>query len=97
MALVRTVGITLLKDKLSTYVRLAESGETILVTLRGRVVAELVPPRAVVAPRDPRLTALVRRGLLHPATAPPDVEPPRKPVAPLAQLLAEIDADRSDR
>ena len=42
----RTVGLKTLKNKLSEYVRAATAGETVLVTDRDRVVAELVPPRA---------------------------------------------------
>ena len=42
----RAVGLKVLKNKLSEYVRLAAEGETVLVTDRDRVVAELVPPRA---------------------------------------------------
>ena len=38
----RSVGIKLLKNKLSEYIRLAAGGETVLVTDRDRVVAELV-------------------------------------------------------
>jgi antitoxin (DNA-binding transcriptional repressor) of toxin-antitoxin stability system len=40
----RSVGIKLLKNKLSEYVRLAAGGETVLVTDRDRGVAELGPP-----------------------------------------------------
>src|SRR5215831_5893480 len=40
----RAVGLKVLKNKLSEYVRLAASGETVLITDRDRVVAELVPP-----------------------------------------------------
>jgi antitoxin (DNA-binding transcriptional repressor) of toxin-antitoxin stability system len=40
----RVVSIKVLKNRLSEYVRLAERGETILVTDRDRVVAELGPP-----------------------------------------------------
>jgi prevent-host-death family protein len=39
----RTVGIRELKNRLSEYVRAVEGGETVLVTDRGRVVAELRP------------------------------------------------------
>ena len=39
----RTVGLKILKNKLSEYVRLAAAGETIVVTDRGRAVAEIVP------------------------------------------------------
>ncbi len=38
----RVVGLTVLNHKLSEYVHLAERGETMLVTDRDRVVAELV-------------------------------------------------------
>src|SRR5438876_231116 len=41
----RAVALKVLKNKLSEYVRLAAGGETVLVTDRDRVVAELVPPR----------------------------------------------------
>ena len=40
----RAVGIKVLKDKLSEYVRLAAAGESVLVTDRDRVVAQLGPP-----------------------------------------------------
>ena len=41
----RTVGLKTLKNKLSEYVRLAAAGETVVITDRGRTVAELGPPR----------------------------------------------------
>ena len=40
----RAVGIKILKNRLSEYVRLAASGESVLVTDRDRVVAQLGPP-----------------------------------------------------
>jgi prevent-host-death family protein len=40
----RSVGLKVLKNKLSEYVRLAAQGETVLVTDRDRVVAEIIPP-----------------------------------------------------
>ncbi len=39
------VGLKTLKNKLSEYVRLAAAGETVVITDRGRTVAEIVPPR----------------------------------------------------
>jgi antitoxin (DNA-binding transcriptional repressor) of toxin-antitoxin stability system len=42
----RAVGIRALKDRLSEYVRVAADGETVLVTDRDKVVAELGPPQA---------------------------------------------------
>jgi prevent-host-death family protein len=44
-ASMRRVGLKTLKNKLSEYVRLAASGETIVITDRDRIVAEIVPPR----------------------------------------------------
>ena len=46
----RAVGIKTLNNRLSKYVRLAASGETILVTDRDRVVAELGPLRESRSP-----------------------------------------------
>ena len=40
----RTVGLKVLKNKLSEYVRIASQGERVLIADRDRVVAELVPP-----------------------------------------------------
>jgi antitoxin (DNA-binding transcriptional repressor) of toxin-antitoxin stability system len=96
---VRVIGIKALKDKLSEYVRLAASGETVLVTDRDRVVAELVPPREGRSPilADALLADAVRRGWLTPAAVVPAGPPPRMPVAPLSALLGELDDDRADR
>jgi antitoxin (DNA-binding transcriptional repressor) of toxin-antitoxin stability system len=97
---VRTVGIKVLKNKLSEYVRLAAQGERILIADRDRVVAELVPPEPGRAERvsDAVLAGLVREGVVTPALAPGrplQVEHPRG--AKLAEVLAELDADRGDR
>ena len=95
----RSVGIKVLKDKLSEYLRLVASGETVLVTDRDRVVAELVPPRAERSPfvADRVLAEGVREGWLTPPVGAVDSAPPSQPVAPLAELLAELDRDRNDR
>ena len=50
----KAVGLKVLKNKLSEYVRLTTSAETVLVTDRETVVAELVPPRAEGRGDDPR-------------------------------------------
>ena len=63
------VGIRALKARLSELVRRAADGETIVVTERGRPVAELVPHRSAELPA--RLAELVRRGELTLATKPP--------------------------
>lgn len=95
----RVVGLKTLKNRLSEYVRLAADGETVLVTNRDRVVAELVPPQAGRAERlsDALLADAVRRGWLTPPTLVSAEPPPRRPVAPLSDLLAELDLDRADR
>ena len=96
----RSVGLKVLNNKLSEYVRLAAAGETVLVTDRDRVVAEIVPPRAERSPilADAMLADMVRKGLLTPPTAPAKGSPPApKPIMKLEELLAELDQDRSDR
>lgn len=95
----RSVGIKTLKNKLSEYVRLAASGETVLVTDRDRVVAELVPPRQDRSPilADALLANAVREGWLTPPSLRDGQPPPRVPAASTAQLMAELAADREDR
>lgn len=95
----RTVGLKVLKNKLSEYVRLASEGETILVTNRDRVVAELLPPRDTRSRRvpDAMLAELIRDGLLTPALSTTTELPGAPSVAPLDEILAELDDDRADR
>lgn len=93
---VRSVGLKVLKNKLSEYVRLAASGETVLVTDRDRVVAELVPPQQGRAPalEDAMLAESVRKGWLSPPRFREAGPPPRIPVAPTRVVLEELDRDR---
>ena len=62
----KTVGVRDLKNKLSEYLRRVRLGESVLVTDRGEVVAELLPPgHGQGDPSVPAgLQALARRGLL---------------------------------
>jgi antitoxin (DNA-binding transcriptional repressor) of toxin-antitoxin stability system len=95
----RAVGIKILKDRLSEYVRLAASGEVVLVTDRDRVVAELGPPgpgRAELV-TDARLADAVRKGWLTPPLGMTGPVPGGHGVAPLADLLVELAADRDAR
>ena len=66
MRRMKTVGVRELKNKLSEYLRRVRLGESILVTDRGEVVAELLPPgQGQGDPAVPAgLQALARRGLL---------------------------------
>jgi antitoxin (DNA-binding transcriptional repressor) of toxin-antitoxin stability system len=61
----KTVGVRELKNRLSEYIRQVRSGEGVLVTDRGEVVAELSPPGHMAADISvpPGLAALARRGL----------------------------------
>lgn len=96
----RTVGLKVLKNKLSEYVRIASQGERVLIADRDRVVAELVPPEPGRAERvsDAVLAGLVREGVVTPALS------PGRPLrldhardATLSELLGELGTDRADR
>jgi antitoxin (DNA-binding transcriptional repressor) of toxin-antitoxin stability system len=94
----RTVGLKVLKNKLSEYIRVVANGETVLVTDRDRVVAEIRPPHGrgpLIS--DAVLAEAMRRGLLSPPLVVRESPPPRDPVAPLASLLQELDTDRGER
>lgn len=96
----KSVGLKVLKNKLSEYVRLAASGETVLVTDRDRVVAELGPPLSDRHPLldDPFYARGVREGWLRlPTIAPSTPLPARKPVMSLDELMRGLGEDRDDR
>jgi prevent-host-death family protein len=61
----KTVGVRELKNRLSEYLRLVRSGESVLVTDRGEVVAELTSPGHGTADSEvpAALLALAKRGL----------------------------------
>jgi len=98
-----TVGIRELKNKLSAYIRRVEAGDVILVTDRGRVVAELVPPAhdPRYADLPPGLLELARRGELRLPTRPHNPELYLRPLpkVDLHGLTVEdlIDEQRGDR
>ena len=62
----KSVGLRELKNRLSEYVREVRSGEGVLVTDRGQVVAELLPPGQGVDERGvpSGLVALAKKGQL---------------------------------
>ena len=95
----RAVGIKVLKNRLSEYIRLAASGESVLITDRDRVVAEIGPPSPAraAAIHDVQLAEMVRDGLLRPALVRSKEPPPSLPVASWKELRAELDLDREDR
>ncbi len=95
----KAVGIRELKNRLSEYVRLVKNGESLLVTDRGAIVAELRPPPGQVkgAASNPVIDSLIRRGnVTIGAPNHPDLYPPQQPVktGTAAKLL---DAERAER
>ena len=67
-----TVGIRELKNHLSKYVRQVEGGDVVVVTDRGRIVAELRPPAERRTDIHPGLLEMERRGQIRLATKPND-------------------------
>jgi antitoxin (DNA-binding transcriptional repressor) of toxin-antitoxin stability system len=97
----KTAGVRDLKAHLSGYLRDVARGDVVLVTDRGRVVAELRPPGEVGAaavPADPRYRRLVERGLLKPASAPGSADWTGAPVIRLARGTSQelLDAEREE-
>ena len=58
----KAVGVRELKNRLSEYLRLVRSGEEILVTDRGEVIAELRQPSPRVTLPYPALMDAIRQG-----------------------------------
>ena len=90
------VGLRELKNQLSRYVQRARSGETVLITDRGVVIAELSPPRKG-APGEAftTLEEMKRKGLLH-GGAPNDsrLYPSLSPVLRRASSSELLDEER---
>ena len=95
----KAVGLKVLKNKLSEYVRLAERGETVLVTDRDRVVAEIGPPERTRSPvlAYAMLAEAVRQGWITPPSLTTALPAPRNPVMSFRALQREMDQDRSER
>jgi antitoxin (DNA-binding transcriptional repressor) of toxin-antitoxin stability system len=95
----RAIGIRELKNRLSHYVRLVQAGESVLVTDRGTVVAELRPPGPTTQPPTPSegLADLVRRGRAT-AGAPHDsrLYASRPAALDPGRLSALLDAERGE-
>ena len=92
----RRVGLKVLKDHLSEYVRAAKAGETVVITDRGEAVAKLIPAKP---PQDESVIERgIREGWIRPAVRGPDWPPKPTPVEgyTLEQLLADLDEDRKD-
>jgi len=96
----RTIGIRELKAKLSQVLRDVQGGDIVLVTDRGRVVAELRSPEPATWGVAPPYRALIRMaavGHLRVAETVPDPYPP-SPLSASAGMARELlDSDRADR
>ena len=96
----KAIGLRELKNRLSEYVREVRSGEGILVTDRGHVVAELNPPghHASVNGGTPGLDALARQGLIEHGPANGKASYPRLGRALRRASVADLlDAERGGR
>jgi prevent-host-death family protein len=97
----KTAGIRELKNRLSAYVREVENGETVLVTDRGRVVAELRPPgesERAATPGGLAYRRLVDAGLLRPASRARSIRLADRPVYRLTRGTAQdlLDEERGE-
>ena len=78
----KSVGIKELKNNLSAYLREVRRGTRVLVSDRGRVVAELhepLPGYAADTPMDPKLAEWIDAGVIRMPTAPRS----KLPVSPI--------------
>ena len=94
----QAVGIRELKSKLSEYIRRVRSGEVVLVTDRGEVVAELRQPSQISEDSSyPLLMDLVRQGKAR-VGQPNDsrLYTSRGPVRPAGTALRLINAERDE-
>jgi antitoxin (DNA-binding transcriptional repressor) of toxin-antitoxin stability system len=96
----KTVSLRELKNRLSEYVREVRDGETVLVTDRGEVVAELHKPLPPEAREDPYpgLLLLAQRGLLTRGAANASgLYPSLPPLLPPGSAVALLDEERGER
>lgn len=91
-----TVGARELKNRLGRYLRQVQAGETILVTERGRPVAELRPLSPAAVELGDKLQELAAKGVVRLPTRQKSQQIQRValPGPPLSQTILE---DREDR
>jgi prevent-host-death family protein len=91
-----TVGARELKNRLGRYLRQVQGGETILITERGRPVAELRPLSPAAVDLDGRLQQLAAAGVvrLPKRGRPESAQRVRLPGGPLSRTVSQ---DREDR
>ena len=95
----KAVAVRELKNRLSAYLREVSQGEVVLVTDRGRVVAELRRPtsEALLSPTDRALARLEAGGMLTPGF-PHDPSVYRRTKVRIRRRIDEIlEEERGDR
>ena len=96
----KSVGVRELKNRLSLYLRDVRSGESVLVTDRGEVVAELVPPGRESGEQGlpPRLAELARKGQVTlGAPKEPGLYPKLPPLLARRRVTELLDEERGNR
>ena len=95
----RTVGIRTLKNRLSEYMSVAQSGERITVTSRGAPVADLVPHASHGLDPGDELLRLARAGEVRLGVQPGVryTRPPAGRRLPHDDVMAILDSVRGDR
>lgn len=92
----KVVGIRELKNRLSEYIRLVKSGQNVLVTERGEVVAELRPPGpASLDSKRPALAEMLAQGKIRlGASNDPGCYPRMEKAASHEELMRMLDQER---
>jgi prevent-host-death family protein len=96
----KSVGLRELKNRLSQYVRQVRRGEGFLVTDRGEIVAELMPPAGGRAPygMPSALAVMAAKGLITPgAQNTPDAYPLLPPLLRRNRSRELLDEERGAR
>jgi antitoxin (DNA-binding transcriptional repressor) of toxin-antitoxin stability system len=94
----KAVGVRELKNRLSEYLRLVRSGEEILVTDRGEVIAELRQPSPRVTLPYPALMDAIRQGRARiGAGNHPGLYPKTSPLLPPGSATRLLDEERGTR
>jgi prevent-host-death family protein len=95
----KSIGLKVLKNKLSEYVARAERGETVLVTNHDRVVAKLMPaaPEDALPHKESVFERGIREGWITPAKVKGPLPAPPPAVMTLEEMLEDLDWSRADR
>ncbi|MEZ0364234.1 type II toxin-antitoxin system Phd/YefM family antitoxin [Mycobacterium sp. pUA109] len=89
----KVIGVRELRQNASKYLRRVEAGEELAVTMRGRLVARLVP----VTPTGRTREILIANGSLRPARRPAGlttIDTDSLPRQDLSAILAEVREER---